>query len=67
MAAIGLQLFSEHLLENGFPRVQASTDTEHAPMRRVLEKLGFVYEGTMRAFMPQDEGRRDYALYALIR
>ena len=49
-------------------RVQASTWTENAAMRRVLEKLGFRVEGVMRAFMPAPEGgRHDYALYAVTR
>ena len=34
-------------------------------MRRVLEKLGFVYEGTLRGFMPAGEEREDYVLYAV--
>ena len=63
-----VRLLTEHLLaQRGAARVQASTDVDNAPMRRVLEKLGFVYEGTMRSFMPDGEGRRDYALYALTR
>jgi RimJ/RimL family protein N-acetyltransferase len=48
-------------------RVQASTAAANSPMRRVLEKLGFVYEGTLRGFMPSDGGRDDYVLYAVIR
>jgi RimJ/RimL family protein N-acetyltransferase len=51
----------------GAERVQASTALGNAPMRRVLEKTGFAYEGTMRAFMPTAGGRDDYALYALTR
>jgi RimJ/RimL family protein N-acetyltransferase len=65
-------LFDEH----GASRVQASTAVGNAAMRRVLERLGFAYEGVMRAFMPartppapgQAEPRRDdYALYAVTR
>ena len=50
-------------------RVQGSTDVRNTAMRRVLEKLGYVYEGTLRAFMPAaaDEARDDYALYAVTR
>jgi RimJ/RimL family protein N-acetyltransferase len=36
-------------------------------MRRVLEKLGFSLEGTLRGFMPGDAGRVDYLLYSLTR
>lgn len=54
-------LFAEH----GAARVQASTAVANAPMRRVLEKLGFTEEGVMRGFMPRaDGGRDDYVLYA---
>jgi RimJ/RimL family protein N-acetyltransferase len=58
---------TEWLLEHGFPRVQASTDLRNTPMRRVFERLGWDFEGTMRAFMPDGAGRADYALYALTR
>jgi hypothetical protein len=33
-------------------------------MRRALERAGFDFEGVMRAFMPEGDGRADYALYA---
>jgi RimJ/RimL family protein N-acetyltransferase len=56
-------LFAERLAE----RVQASTSVSNMPMRRVLERLGFVHEGTMRGFMPTPHGRDDYALYAVTR
>jgi RimJ/RimL family protein N-acetyltransferase len=56
-------LFSEH----GASRVQAGTWVENTAMRRVLEKLGYRCEGVMREFMPADEGRHDYALYAVTR
>ena len=48
-------------------RVQASTAADNTAMRRVLEKLGFAYEGTLRAFMPSESGRDDYVLYAVTR
>lgn len=62
-----IQLFAEWLLENGYPRVQASTDMSNASMRRVFEKLGWRFEGTLHAFMPTRDGRADYALYSLTR
>jgi len=62
-----VRLMSDWLLENGYPRVQASTDVRNAPMRRVLEKLGFEQEGILRCFMPDGEGRADYVLYAITR
>jgi RimJ/RimL family protein N-acetyltransferase len=51
----------------GAERVQGSTDLENAAMRRTFERLGFTFEGTMRGFMPSEEGRRDYALYGITR
>ncbi len=62
-----VRVFAEYLLANGFGRVQASTDLRNIPMRRVLEKLGFVYEGALRSYMPDGDVRMDYALYALTR
>ena len=61
------QLVDRLFAGQGAERVQASTATENTAMRRVFEKLGFVYEGTLRAFMPADEGRDDYVLYAVTR
>jgi len=48
-------------------RVQASTAPGNVAMRRVLEKLSFTEEGTLRGYMPTREGREDYVLYALTR
>src|SRR5207237_7373124 len=57
-------LLTRHLLSNGFERVQASTDVANAAMRGALERAGFRLEGTLRAFMPDGDGRADFALYA---
>ncbi len=49
-------------------RIQASTALDNAAMRTVLARVGFSFEGVMRAFMPAaGGGRDDYALYALTR
>jgi RimJ/RimL family protein N-acetyltransferase len=62
------QLVERLFTREGAERVQASTAPGNAAMRRVLEKLGFAEEGTLRGFMPTREGRReDYVLYALTR
>jgi RimJ/RimL family protein N-acetyltransferase len=61
-----VRLLGRHLLVNGYPRVQASTDVDNVAMRRALERAGFAFEGVLRAFMPTADGRADYALYALI-
>ena len=39
-------------------RVQASTAIDNVAMRKVLERLGYREEGTMRGFMPNEEGGR---------
>jgi RimJ/RimL family protein N-acetyltransferase len=46
-------------------RVQLSTDVSNTAMRTVAERLGFTFEGILRGFMPTDQGRRDYAQYAM--
>ena len=52
----------------GAERVQASTAVGNAPMRSVLERLGFGLEGIMRGFGAMSDGTRvDGALYAVIR
>ena len=64
-----VRLLTEHVFgELGAERVQASTHVDNGAMRRVLERLGYRYEGTLRAFMPGgDHARDDYALYAVTR
>jgi RimJ/RimL family protein N-acetyltransferase len=61
-------LFTDYLLDEGIERVQASTALDNAAMRRVLEQLGFAFEGVLRDFAPAPGGgREDYALYAFTR
>jgi RimJ/RimL family protein N-acetyltransferase len=52
------------LHEHGFPRVQGGTDVRNVAMRRVFAKTGYVEEGVMRSFMPDEGGRADYVLVA---
>jgi RimJ/RimL family protein N-acetyltransferase len=62
------ELLTSHLFdEHDAGRVQATTAVDNLAMRRVLESLGFVNEGTLRAFMPGPNGREDYAMYAVTR
>ena len=62
------ELMTTHLFEAAEAgRVQATTALDNLPMRRVLEALGFVHEGTLQAFMPGPESREDYAMYAVTR
>ena len=63
-----VRLFTDRLFRDGLARVQASTAVDNVAMRRVLERLGYAYEGALRAFMPTEDNRReDYALYAVTR
>lgn len=64
-----IALLSSHLFEGEHAiRVQATTDVDNAAMRRVLEHLGFAFEGVLRGFMPEGSGPpRDYAMYGLTR
>lgn len=48
-------------------RVQAETDTRNAPSARVLEKLGFVREGTLREDCIVNGDVSDSWVYGLIR
>jgi RimJ/RimL family protein N-acetyltransferase len=63
-----IELVTTHLFEAADAgRVQATTAVDNHAMRRVLEALGFVHEGTLEAFMPGPDGREDYAMYAVTR
>lgn len=61
------QLVERLFAQEDAGRVQASTAADNTAMRRVLEKLGFVFEGTLRGFMPSADGREDYVMYAVTR
>jgi RimJ/RimL family protein N-acetyltransferase len=59
---------TSHLFdEEGAIRVQASTDLENTAMLRVLERLGFGFEGVLRGCMPTGDGALDYAMYGITR
>jgi RimJ/RimL family protein N-acetyltransferase len=62
-------LMTTHLFdEEGAIRVQATTDVDNAPMRGVLEILGFRDEGVLRGYMPAPPGPpKDYTMYAMTR
>jgi RimJ/RimL family protein N-acetyltransferase len=66
--AEAVALLTTWLLERGIAdRVQASTAVGNLRMRRVLEKLGFTFEGVMRGFMPVGTSREDFALYGVMK
>ncbi|QIG79101.1 GNAT family N-acetyltransferase [Stakelama tenebrarum] len=51
----------------GCRRVYADTDPDNRPSRRLLESLGFLHEGTLRAEWETHIGVRDSAIYGLLR
>lgn len=51
--------------EMGLERLCARAHAGNAASRRLLERLGFVYEGTLRGHVLRDGERRDCVLYGL--
>ena len=44
-----------------------TTALDNVVMRRVLERVGYEYEGVLRSFAPDANGtREDYAIYAAV-
>jgi RimJ/RimL family protein N-acetyltransferase len=64
-----IELLTRWLFETGgAERVQAGTDAGNAAMRAVLGRLGFRFEGIMRAYGATTNGTRiDGAMYAILR
>jgi len=61
--AVGL--FTDYLLGAGLARVQATTAAGNAAMRRVLDQVGYRFEGVLRDYGPTaGGGREDYAMYS---
>jgi RimJ/RimL family protein N-acetyltransferase len=59
-----LRTLDRHLFEeDGFHRVQLSTDVDNAAMRRVADKAGFREEGTLRGYWSEDGAIHDYVMY----
>ena len=53
--------------ERELRRIYADTDPENRPSIRLLEALGFEFEGRLRANWKTHLGIRDTALYAKVR
>jgi len=68
VATEATRLLVEYLFA-GYPceRIAAFADVENVPSRRVLEKLGFEHEGTLRRATFRDGAWRDLAVYSLLR
>ncbi len=62
-----LRLMIAHAFSTlGLRRLEADTDPQNAPSRRLLEKLGFVLEGTMRKRWFVHGAWQDTSWYALL-
>lgn len=54
----------EWAMENGAERIQAETLERNTPMRKILEKLGFELEGTLRGYLKNANTYDNVVLYA---
>jgi RimJ/RimL family protein N-acetyltransferase len=60
---------TRHLFdEEGARRVEGGTTPDNVAMRRIFEALGFVEEGTLRRFLPGNDGEGvDCVIYGMTR
>ncbi len=63
-----IQMMVDYLfLEKDIVRIQAPTETKNIPCKKVLEKVGFMNEGTMRKSHSVRGEYRDMYLYSILR
>lgn len=68
MGTDALRTLCRHLFEEeGFLRVQLSTDVTNEGMRRSAENAGFTFEGVLRGFWRDGDEMHDYAMYGRTR
>ncbi len=60
-------LLPEIFLRTTLERVEARCSVDNEASRKVLEKLGFTHEGTLRSYFRLRGKRIDHSLYALLR
>jgi ribosomal-protein-alanine N-acetyltransferase len=53
--------------ELNLTRIQATYLTENTASRRVMEKIGMTYEGTLRSYVQKWEKDRDLGMCAILR
>lgn len=56
---------TDHCFANGLHRIEINIRPENGPSRRVVEKLGFRYEGLRERYLHIDGDWRDHLTYAL--
>ncbi|GDX32627.1 hypothetical protein LBMAG15_15620 [Actinomycetes bacterium] len=66
IGALCQQLLAEHLHEQGFVRVEASTDIENLAEQRALAAAGFHLEGTARQAQSRADGVHDLQVWSHI-
>ena len=63
-----LRLFTAFMfLSRDIPRLQIITDTENLACRKVAEKCGYQYEGTLRQYSFVRGEHRDHVIYSMLR
>ncbi|HVS12499.1 MAG TPA: GNAT family protein [Thermoanaerobaculia bacterium] len=67
MTAALTQLLPDVFLRTAIERIEARCAEGNEPSQRVLEKLGFVREGTLRSYFKLRGERVDHHLYSLLR
>jgi len=68
LASAALRLVLHHAFDTlRLERVEADTDPRNAPSRRMLERFGFVLEGTLRKRWHVNDEWCDTAFYGLLR
>ncbi|HYZ30851.1 MAG TPA: GNAT family protein [Crenalkalicoccus sp.] len=65
-ATEAMALLMEEAFGLGYRRLLWKCNALNAPSRRAAERLGFAYEGTLRAHMVAKGRRRDTAMYAML-
>ena len=64
---VAVRLFTDYLLDDGWSRIQGSTELGNVGMRRAFEQAGFTFESVAAAYLPAvDGGRADAAVYVRI-
>jgi RimJ/RimL family protein N-acetyltransferase len=58
------RLLAELLHDEGYVRVEASTDVTNVPEQRALAKAGFEFEGTLRQAQLRASGRHDLQVWS---
>lgn len=68
LGTTALRLLVEHLFATtSVHRIEAGTEVDNTPARRMLGKVGFLAEGVLRGVIVRGGVRRSYVVYSLLR